>query len=64
MDGRLQDRVAVITGGGSGIGAATARLFAAQGARLALVDRDEDAADAMAEGSAFLDEQQRLTQPP
>ena len=49
MDGRLQDRVAVITGGGSGIGTATARLFAAQGARLALVDRDEDAADAMAE---------------
>ena len=38
---KLKDRVAIVTGGASGIGAASARLFAAEGARLALVDQDE-----------------------
>ncbi len=38
--GRLAGRTAIITGAGSGIGRATARLFAAEGARLLLVDRD------------------------
>lgn len=37
---KLQERVAVITGAASGIGAATALLFAQQGARVALVDMD------------------------
>lgn len=37
---RLQGRTAIITGAGSGIGRASAKLFAAEGARLALVDRD------------------------
>lgn len=41
--GRLAGRVAVVTGGGSGIGLASARLFAAEGAQLALVDRDDGA---------------------
>lgn len=36
----MGDRVAVITGGGGGIGAATARLFAGQGAHVVIVDID------------------------
>ncbi|MGE0699825.1 MAG: glucose 1-dehydrogenase [Hyphomicrobiaceae bacterium] len=36
----FQDRVAVVTGAASGIGAATAALMAARGAKIALVDRD------------------------
>ncbi len=45
---RLAGRVAVITGGGSGIGRAAALLFAGEGARLCLVDRDGEAAEAVA----------------
>ncbi|MFI9553422.1 3-oxoacyl-ACP reductase [Nonomuraea endophytica] len=46
---RLQDRVAVITGAGSGIGLATARRFAEEGARVVCVDIDEDAGKKAAE---------------
>src|SRR4030088_2662606 len=38
---KLKDKVAIVTGAASGIGAASARLFAAEGARLALVDQDK-----------------------
>jgi len=38
---KLQDQVAIVTGAASGIGAASSKLFAAEGARLALVDQNE-----------------------
>jgi NAD(P)-dependent dehydrogenase (short-subunit alcohol dehydrogenase family) len=40
----LADRVAVVTGGGGGIGAATARLFAQHGAHVAIADIDAERA--------------------
>ncbi|MCW8969789.1 MAG: bifunctional aldolase/short-chain dehydrogenase [Rhodospirillales bacterium] len=40
----LQRKIAVVTGGASGIGAATAAMFAAQGAEVVVLDRDEKAA--------------------
>ncbi|MEL0111606.1 MAG: glucose 1-dehydrogenase [Rickettsiales bacterium] len=45
---RLQDKVAIVTGAASGMGAATARLFAAEGAKVVLADITEDAGAALA----------------
>jgi rhamnose utilization protein RhaD (predicted bifunctional aldolase and dehydrogenase)/NAD(P)-dependent dehydrogenase (short-subunit alcohol dehydrogenase family) len=52
----LARQVALITGGGSGIGAATAKAMAKQGAEVAILDRDEAAAKTIAKqigGAAF-----------
>jgi NAD(P)-dependent dehydrogenase (short-subunit alcohol dehydrogenase family) len=53
---RLQDRVAVITGAGSGIGLATARRLAAEGARVVAVDIDAGTGQAAADevGGLFI----------
>ena len=43
--GRLAGKRAIVTGAGSGIGRASARLFAAEGARLLIVDRSLEAVE-------------------
>jgi len=54
---RLEDRVAIITGGASGIGAASVRLFVAEGARVLIADMQEEKGRAIAaelgEAAAF-----------
>ena len=47
-------RVVAVTGGASGIGAACARLFAARGDRVYVIDRDAGAAAAMPAGITFV----------
>ena len=44
MSGRVEGKIALITGGAQGLGAATARMLAQQGARVAITDINGDGA--------------------
>lgn len=45
---RFKDKVVIVTGGSSGIGAATARAFAAEGAKLVITGRNRERSEAVA----------------
>jgi len=49
---RYTNKTVIVTGGASGIGAATARLLAAEGAHVVVVDRDGAALDAVGDGAS------------
>jgi len=57
MSGRLQGKVALISGSAQGMGAATARRFVEEGARVLLTDVRDDMGEALAreigEGAAY-----------
>lgn len=55
MSGRLAGKVALVTGGASGIGASTARLFAAEGAKVVVTDVQDGEAVAAETGGIFLE---------
>ena len=49
---KIEGKVALVSGGASGLGAATVRMFLEAGGRVAIVDRDEKRGAAAAEDQA------------
>ena len=47
--GRLDNKVCIVTGSNSGVGAATAELFASEGAKVVITARRQELLDAEAE---------------
>ena len=47
--GRLAGKVAIVTGGNSGMGAGTVEMFVAEGARVVIAARGEEAGQALAQ---------------
>jgi NAD(P)-dependent dehydrogenase (short-subunit alcohol dehydrogenase family) len=43
MTGRLSGKIAIVSGGATGMGGAASKLFAAEGAKVAIIDRNEEA---------------------
>ena len=50
MPARFEGKVAIVTGGGSGIGAAICHRLAADGAQVVVADIDKTAADRVSDG--------------
>ena len=46
---KLNDKIAIVTGAGSGMGEATGRLFASEGATVVIADKDEAKANEVAD---------------
>ena len=61
--GRLDGRVATVTGGASGIGEAIVRLFAEEGARVGFADLDGDRGDAVEKEVRARDREVTVTLP-
>jgi NAD(P)-dependent dehydrogenase (short-subunit alcohol dehydrogenase family) len=59
MDLNLRDRVAVITGGATGIGEAIARALSAEGSTICILDRNAEAAHKTASAIAESDARRR-----
>lgn len=53
--GRLTGKIAIVTGAASGIGAASAKLFAEEGAQVLAVDRPESAIDTVHAGNSVIE---------
>ncbi len=51
MAGRLAGKVALISGGATGMGGAASRLFAQEGAAVGIVDRNDEAGDGAGAGT-------------
>jgi NAD(P)-dependent dehydrogenase (short-subunit alcohol dehydrogenase family) len=48
MSGRLKGKIALISGGATGMGGAASRLFATEGAKIGIIDRNQEAGAALA----------------